>query len=119
MSSRIQQMLARFGQSNNEAMERFKALMMSLRAAQRPPRSETYKPAFTCGFRGAPRTMKPLGSIPAPTIDQVRNLERAYMCRLHVRNGLMYFKGTNIAFSHKLGHDHREARMREMMADIA
>lgn len=118
MSTRIQQMLARFGQSNNEAMERFSALMRQLRAAQKPPRSTTFKPAFSMGYRGAPRTMTRPGSIPAPTIDQVRRLERAYMCRLHVKGGLIYFKdGT--PFTHERGRAYRHSVMEEMAAECA
>jgi len=51
-----------------------------------------YKPAFTCGFRGFPRTEIPLGITPAPTIDQVRRLERKYKTKLIVKLGLIYFK---------------------------
>lgn len=51
-----------------------------------------YKPAFTCGFRGFARRMKPPGSVPAPTIDQVRRLERTYACKIIVKAGWMYFK---------------------------
>lgn len=56
--------------------------------ALRPPR---FKPAFSMGFRGAPKTETRPGSIPAPTIDQVRNRERKYGQRIHVKNGLMFF----------------------------
>lgn len=117
MSTIIQNILNRF--NNNSKMYQFQDLMRKLRAAQKPPRSTTYKPAFTCGFRGFPRTLKPLGSISAPTIDQVRNIERAYLCKIHVRNGLMYFKDTEIAFTHDRGHDHRAAVLAEKFDECA
>ena len=54
----------------------------------RPPR---YKPAFSCGYRGWPKTTTPCGSIPAPTMDQVRDRERYFGLKIHVKNGLMFF----------------------------
>lgn len=91
--------------------------MAQLRSAQKPARSTTYKPAFSMGFRGAARTMTPPGNIPAPTIDQVRKLEQAYMCRLDVKHGLIYFKdGT--PFTHERGKNYRHEVMQEMVAEI-
>jgi len=58
-----------------------------------------YKPAFTCGYRGAPRMSTPCGSIPAPTIDQVRDRERKYGQRIHVKRGLMFFKSDGIMWT--------------------
>lgn len=117
MSTIIQNILNRF--NNNSKMYQFQDLMRKLRAAQKPPRSTTYKPAFTCGFRGLPRTLKPLGSIPAPTIDQVRKLERAYMCKLTVKRGVIYFRGTDIAFTHDRGKEYRHAAMQEKVHECA
>ena len=111
MSKFIQNMLSRF--NYNSKMYQFQDMMRKLRAAQRPPRSATYKPASSCGWRGAPRKMTPTGSIPAPTIDQVRKLERAYMCKLTVKRGVMYFRGTDIAFTHDRGKEYRHAAMQE------
>lgn len=51
-----------------------------------------YKKAFSMGFRGFPKGLTPVGGIPAPTIDQVRQLERKYKTRLHAKMGLIYFK---------------------------
>jgi hypothetical protein len=117
MSTKIQQFLSRFGNTNAK-MEQFQALMRQLQGAQKAPRSTTFKPAFTCGFRGWPRTMTRPGSIPAPTIDQVRRLERAYMCKLHVKQGLIYFTdGT--PFTHERGHAYRHSVMEEMVAECA
>jgi hypothetical protein len=55
-------------------------------------RPKRYKRAFSMGYRGFPKQTTRLGSIPAPTQDQVRATERKYGRRIHVKNGLMYFK---------------------------
>lgn len=52
--------------------------------------SNLYKSA-TSGF---PRTSQPCGSIPAPTMDQVRRIERRIGRRLIVRLGLLHYKDT-------------------------
>jgi len=62
----------------------------------RPPR---FKPAFSMGFRGAPKTENRPGSIPAPTIDQVRYRELKYGQRIHVKNGLMFFASDGIMWT--------------------
>lgn len=62
----------------------------------RPPR---YKPAFSCGYRGWPKTETPLGSVPAPTLDQVRNRERKYGQRIHVKRGIMFFKTDGVMWT--------------------
>jgi len=56
--------------------------------------------SFTSGFR---RTMEAPGRIPAPTLDQVRHIERQYKVRLHVKQGLMYFKSDGQLFTHAEG----------------
>jgi hypothetical protein len=61
-----------------------------------------YKPSFSMGFRGFERKTVPNGTYPAPTIDQVRNIERKYNIKLHVKRGLMYFANTNTVFDPKL-----------------
>jgi hypothetical protein len=53
-----------------------------------------YKRAFTCGYRGWPRSHTPPGLWPAPTIDQVRFLERSMGVRLHVKAGDIYIRDT-------------------------
>jgi len=58
-----------------------------------------YKPAFSCGFRGFPRTMTRPGSVTAPTLDQVRHIERNCGQKLHVKSGLLYFKSDGFRFS--------------------
>lgn len=73
--------------SNSKPMFKPQLTRKDLRAL-RPPR---YKPAFSCGYRGWPKTSTPPGSIPAPTIDQVRHLERKYGQKIHVKLGVMYF----------------------------
>jgi hypothetical protein len=60
-----------------------------------------YKPAFSMGFRGFPRTETPLGRTPAPTIDQVRELEKKYKVKLIVKEGLVYFKYGEELFTHE------------------
>lgn len=62
----------------------------------RPPR---FKPAFSMGYRGNPKTETRPGSTPAPTIDQVRNRERKYGQRIHVRNGLMFFAADGVMWT--------------------
>jgi hypothetical protein len=58
----------------------------------KPAVRSRYKPAFTCGFRGWPRTFRPLGSIPAPTLDQVRRLEQEAGQKLKVMDGKVYYR---------------------------
>jgi hypothetical protein len=62
----------------------------------RPPR---YKPASSVGFRGFPKTSKYPGNKAAPTLDQVRNCERKYGQRIHVKNGLMFFASDGFMWS--------------------
>lgn len=84
-------------------------------AAKRIQRASMHKPAFSMGHRGFPRTMR-LGKVAAPTIDQVRKLERAYMCKLIVKDGLLYFRDNdNIPFSHEAGRAYRHAVMSNMV----
>ena len=85
-------------------------LFKSLKA-KRPKR---YKPAFTMGFRGFPKTYKPCGSVPAPTMDQVRRIERAYMTKLHVKLGLLYFKEDGRVFTKEEAAKRRKGKMIEM-----
>ena len=54
-------------------------------------RPTRYRPAFSMGYRGFAKTEKPCGTVPAPTIDQVRARERKYGQRIGVRNGIMFF----------------------------
>ena len=56
----------------------------------RAHKGNLYKSA-TCGF---PRSSQPCGSIPAPTLDQVRHIERRIGRRLIVRLGLLHYKDT-------------------------
>jgi hypothetical protein len=62
----------------------------------RPPR---FKPAFSMGHRGFPKTMNRPGSVPAPTIDQVRHAERKYGQRIHVKRGVMFFKSDGLMWT--------------------
>lgn len=55
-------------------------------------RPKRFKPAFSSGFRGWRKTEERPGRYPAPTIDQVRTLERKHNIRLHVKNGLIFEK---------------------------
>ena len=78
-------------------------------------RPKRYKPAFTMGFRGFPKTYKPCGSVPAPTMDQVRKLERASMPKLHVKaGGLLYFKEDGRVFTREEAAKRRNGKMIEM-----
>jgi hypothetical protein len=86
-----------------------------IRKLQKLPRSHTFKPASTYGFRGSPRSSSRPGAATAPTIEEVRKIERAYMCRIHVKQGLLYFAHTDTPFTHEAGAEHRKKRMQEML----
>jgi hypothetical protein len=77
----------------------------------RPPR---YKPAFSMGFRGATKSSTPIGTLPAPTIDQVRNHERKYGQRIHVKNGLMFFAFDGLMWT----KDEAERRLEKSLRSI-
>lgn len=77
----------------------------------RPPR---YKRAFSMGYRGFPKTEQRLGSIPAPTIDQVRHRERKYGQRIHVKNGLMFFKSDGVMWT----KDEAERRLEKSLRSV-
>lgn len=72
----------------------------------RPPR---FKPASSVGFRGMPKTYSRPGSVPAPTIDQVRHRERKYGQRIHVKNGLMFFASDGAMWTKEEAHKRWEA----------
>lgn len=74
-----------------------------------------YKSA-TSGF---PRSSKPCGSVPAPTIDQVRQLEQAYMLKLDVHHGIIYFKEDQTVFSKDEAAKRRGNTYKDMFAQIA
>jgi hypothetical protein len=78
-----------------------------IRMREQGPR---YKPASSSGFRGAPRTSVPCGSVPAPTIDQVRKIELKYGQRLQVRHGLMFFKEGGDMFTQHEAQKRKEAQ---------
>ena len=61
----------------------------------RRPGPTLYKSAVS----GFPRSSQRCGSVPAPTMDQVRKIERTYGQRLDVKAGLMYFKGEDLLFT--------------------
>ena len=83
--------------SNAESYELFSKLIKQVGAKpKRPPR---YKRAFSMGFRGFPKEVTYLGSTAAPTIDQVRARERKYGQRIHVKQGLMFFKTDGAIFT--------------------
>jgi len=59
----------------------------------------TFKPASSVGFRGKPRSYSAPGSMAAPTIDQVRDRERKYGQKIHVKRGLMFFASDGIMWT--------------------
>ena len=73
----------------------------------RPPR---WKPAFSMGFRGATKTYSRPGGMPAPTIDQVRNRERKYGHRIHVKNGLMFFADDGSMWTKELANQRNKEK---------
>lgn len=64
---------------------------ISWKLMKKAMRGPTHKAAFSMGYRGTPRLDRPPGSVPAPTIDQVRRREIKYGQKIHVKNGLMFF----------------------------
>lgn len=113
MNKIINNLLQRF--TNIDALEQQQKYARAVQALQRTPRKDTFKPRASHGFRGLPRTLKQ-HFVPAPTIDQVRKLERTYMCRLIVKGGLIYFRdGT--PFTHERGKNYRHEVMQEMVAE--
>lgn len=62
-------------------------------------RPKRFRPAFSMGFRGWPKTENRPGVIAAPTIDQVRYRERKYGQRIHVKNGLMFFASDGVMWT--------------------
>lgn len=62
----------------------------------RPPR---YKPAFSMGHRGFPKTLRRPGHKAAPTIDEVRHRERKYGQKIHIKEGLMFFASDGIMWT--------------------
>ena len=93
-----------------------KEIEMNLFKKMKEMRPKRFKPAFTMGFRGFPKTYQRCGSVPAPTQDQVRTLERAYMTRLHVKLGLLYFKEDGKVFTKEEALKRRNDKMLEMAA---
>jgi hypothetical protein len=76
-----------------------------------------YKPAASYGWRGSPKTSTRPGSVPAPTIDQVRNIERAYLLKIDVHRGIMYFKDDQTVFNHEEANMRRHNTYRAMVAE--
>jgi hypothetical protein len=84
---------------NRDQIEEMQHLAQMAHKAMKPDRQNTFKPRSSYGFRGSPRVLKDRFA-PAPTIDQVRNLERRYKCKLHVKQGFIYFTNGEL-FSHQ------------------
>ena len=74
----------------------------------RPPR---YKAAFSIGFRGYPKSYNRPGAMAAPSLDQVRFIERTYGQKIHVKNGLMFFASDGIMYTS------HEAALRQSMQE--
>lgn len=91
-----------------EQRETMQGIVRALRQSRRAPRSITFKPAFSVGFRGWPRTLEHTRQ-PAPTIDQVRNLEQKYGEKLIVAKGLVWFKD-KVPFTHEKAQARQRAR---------
>lgn len=118
--SKMASFIANFGYEGVDHLIGSRALNVPRKGRQKNRRvkldkGRMYKSA-TSGF---PRSSQPCGSVPAPTIDQVRRLERAYMLRLDVRRGLMYFKSDKTIFSHELAKARREDKMLSMLESTA
>ena len=71
----------------------------------RKPGPTLYKSAVS----GFPRSSQRCGSVPAPTMDQVRKIEREYGQRLRVFQGVMFFKEDSVLFTKEEGQKRYEA----------
>jgi len=56
--------------------------------------NKPFKSTFSCGFRGWPRSHQQRGLTVAPTMEQVKALEKAWGQRLMVKGGAVYVKKT-------------------------
>jgi len=77
-----------------------------------------FKPVSSSGYRGFPRTFKDRHMTSAPSRDQRRTLERAYMTRLHTKDGLLYFKYDGVLFSHEEAKKRRYNTMADMHTNL-
>lgn len=77
----------------NELIDTFNMLktIMTAKKEAAKPLGRT-KPFFSMGHRGFAKTPLPIGRIPAPTLDQVRKIERQIKRKLHVKFGALYEK---------------------------
>jgi hypothetical protein len=113
---KIAKMISAFGYEGVDHL--FGTLPMKGRQKSRRVRMnpETkYKPASSYGFRGSPRSSTRCGSVPAPTLDQVRKLEQAYMLRLIVKTGIIYFKSDDTVFDHNSAKARRQEKLQAMI----
>jgi len=53
-----------------------------------------HKTAFSMGYRGFDKMLYPKGLYPAPTLNQVRDLERSHQVTLWVKGGKLYYRNT-------------------------
>lgn len=115
MKTALKNLLSKFS-NKSEDLSAFQGRIRALRDARKAPRSSTFKPKSSCGHRGAPRYVKDRFA-PAPTIDEVRRLERAYFCKLHVKMGLIYFRD-GVPFSHDEARNRRLDRMGKLYEEV-
>jgi hypothetical protein len=94
-------MLSTFGYTGADHMLGHKGMSIPTRGRNkaRRIRSRNMGPMFKSATSGFPRTSVPCGSIPAPTIDQVRARERKYGQKIWVKLGLMYFASDMVLYT--------------------
>jgi hypothetical protein len=95
-----------------DSMENNVSVPTKGRNKRRRYRTKTRVPMYKSAVSGFPRTSTPCGSIPAPTMDQVRRIEQKYKIKLHVKQGLLYFRDGQI-----FNRNAAKARMQAIAGD--
>jgi len=113
------QFISNFGYEGVDHLIGSRALNVPRKGRQKSRRSGSGiknlgRPMYKSATSGFPRSSKPCGSVPAPTLDEVRWLERAFMCRIDVRGGLMYFRHEATLFDQDVAHDRRQVKLQAM-----
>lgn len=115
--TKMAKFIANFGYEGVDHIVGTRALSVPRHGRQKTGRARMgrYEFKYKSATSGFPRSTKPCGSIPAPTLDQVRRLERAYMTRLHVKLGLLYFKSDGTIFTKESAMARRQEKMQGMV----
>ena len=97
----LARMLATFGYEGVDHKLGTKGLNIPIRGRNRGRRirARNHGTMYKSATSGFPRSSQPCGSVPAPTLDQVRRKERLCGRRLIVKRGLMHYKDTGALFT--------------------